>query len=74
MTYGVLEGVIMIFYEDEIVNEVRRTRAKLLKQYGGIEGLHKHMDKEFPLLIKQGWKAVSAEEVAAKKQIQTVAL
>ena len=34
----------MIFYEDEIVNEVRRTRAKLLEKYGGIEGLHRHMD------------------------------
>jgi hypothetical protein len=64
----------MIFYEDEIVNEVRRTRAKLLKQYGGIEGLHKHMDEELPLLIQQGWKVVSAAEVAAKKQNQTVAL
>ncbi|GMO22116.1 MAG: hypothetical protein Ta2B_01000 [Termitinemataceae bacterium] len=56
----------MIFYEDEIVTEVRRTRAKLLKQYGGIEGLHKHMDEELPFLIQQGWKVVSAEEVAAK--------
>jgi hypothetical protein len=60
----------MIFYEDEIVNEVRRTRAKLLKQYGGIEGLHRHMDEELPLLIQQGWKVVSAEEVAAKNKRQ----
>ena len=60
----------MIFYEDEIVNEVRRTRARLLKQYGGIEGLHRHMDEELPLLIQQGWKVVSAEEVAAKNKRQ----
>jgi hypothetical protein len=62
----------MIFYEDEIVNEVHRTRARLLKQYGGIEGLHKHMKEELPLLIRQGWKVVSPEEVAAKQNRKAV--
>jgi hypothetical protein len=58
----------MIFYEDEIVNEVYRTRAKLLDEYGGMEGVHKHMKEQRPLLEAQGWKFVSAEEVAAKKR------
>jgi hypothetical protein len=59
----------MIFYEDEIVNEVRKNRAELLEEYGGIEGLHKHMKEERPILESQGWKFVSAEEVAARKNI-----
>ncbi|GHV29566.1 hypothetical protein AGMMS49940_13650 [Spirochaetia bacterium] len=62
----------MIFYEDEIVDEVYRHRAELLEEYGGIEGLHKHMDEELPRLIQQGWKVVSAEEVAAKNKRQAI--
>jgi hypothetical protein len=58
----------MIFYEDEIVNEVYRTRAKLLEEYGGMEGVLKHMEEQRPLLEAQGWKFVSPEEVAAKKR------
>jgi hypothetical protein len=49
-------------YHDEIVTEVRRNRAKLLEMYGGIEGLHKHMDEERPRLENEGWKFISAEE------------
>jgi hypothetical protein len=49
-------------YHDEIVAEVRRNRAKLLEIYGGIQGLHKHMDEERPRLEKEGWKFVSVEE------------
>jgi hypothetical protein len=49
-------------YRDEIVTEVRRNRAKLLEMYGGIEGLHKHMDEERPRLENEGWKFISAEE------------
>jgi hypothetical protein len=62
----------MIFYEDDIVNEVRRNREELLAEYGGIEGLHKHMDEELPHLIQQGWKVISAEEVAAKHKRNSV--
>jgi hypothetical protein len=49
-------------YYDEIVAEVRRNRTKLLEMYGGIEGLHKHMEEERPRLEKEGWKFVSAED------------
>jgi hypothetical protein len=49
-------------YCDEIVAEVRRNREKLLEMYGGIDGLHKHMDEERPRLEKEGWKFISAEE------------
>jgi hypothetical protein len=52
-------------YHDEIVAEVRHNRTKLLEMYGGIEGLHKHMDEERPRLEKEGWKFISAEEFAA---------
>jgi hypothetical protein len=52
------------FY-DPIIAEVRRNREKLLEIYGGIEGLHKHMDDERPQLEKEGWHFASAEEIAA---------
>jgi hypothetical protein len=62
----------MNFYEDDIVDEVYRHRKELLEEYGGIEGLHKHMAEELPLLIKQGWKFVSVEEVAARNKQQAI--
>jgi hypothetical protein len=62
-----------MFYEDEVVAEVRRNREELLAEYGGIEGLHKHMEEERPILEAQGWKFVSTEEVAARKLNHCVA-
>jgi hypothetical protein len=53
--------------EDEIVAEVRRHRAELLEEYGGIEGLHKHMDEDRPRLEKEGWKFETPEEAEARK-------
>jgi hypothetical protein len=44
-----------MFYKDEIVEEVRRTREELLEKYGGIIGLHKHQAEERPQLEKEGW-------------------
>ena len=58
----------MICIDTDLVAEVRRNRELLLKKYGGIDGLHKHMDEERPKLEKQGWKFVSVEEVQAKKR------
>jgi hypothetical protein len=55
------------FY-DPIITEVRHNREKLLEMYGGIEGLHKHMDEERPHLEKEGWRFVSGEEIAALKR------
>ena len=60
----------MEHYEDEIMKDLRDRQAALLEMYGGIEGLHRHMDEELPLLIKQGCKVVSAEEVAARNDRQ----
>jgi hypothetical protein len=57
-------------YRDEIVAEVRQNRTKLLEMYGGIEGLHKHMDEERPQLEKEGWKFISAEEFGKRNSIQ----
>jgi len=50
------------------VLEVRCNREQLLKEYGGIDGLHQYMDEEREKLIEQGWRFVSAEEVWGKKQ------
>jgi hypothetical protein len=49
-------------YQDEIVTEVRRNRAKLLEMHGGMEGLQKYMKGERPQLEKEGWRFVSTEE------------
>ncbi len=58
----------MIYLDTDPVAEVRRNRELLLEKYGGIDGLHKHMDEERPVLEKQGWKFITAEELLAKKQ------
>ena len=58
----------MVCVDTNLVAEVRRNRELLLEKYGGIDGLHKHMDEERPKLEKQGWTFVSAEEVLAKKR------
>jgi hypothetical protein len=50
------------------VAEVRRNREALLKEHGGIDGLHKHMDEVRPELEKQGWKFMTVEEILARKQ------
>jgi hypothetical protein len=52
------------FY-DPILAEVRRNKAKLLEMYGGIEGLHKHMDEDRPRLEKEGWHFATEEEMEA---------
>jgi hypothetical protein len=59
-------------YHDEIVAEVRRNRAKLLEMYGGIKGLHKHMDEDRPRLEKEGWKFVSAEEFGKRNNNEQI--
>ncbi|GHV42256.1 hypothetical protein AGMMS49546_20260 [Spirochaetia bacterium] len=53
----------MMFYKDEVVDEVRQTREELLKEYGGIAGLHKHQDEERPQLEKEGWIFVAPPTV-----------
>ena len=58
----------MIYLDTDPVAEVRRNREFLLEKYGGIDELHKHMDEERPVLEKQGWKFITAEELLAKKQ------
>jgi hypothetical protein len=40
--------------------------------YGGIEGLHRHMDEERPLLEKEGWKFISTEEFTRRSTGQPV--
>ena len=49
------------------VDEVRRNRELLLEKYGGIDGLHKHMDEERPELEKQGWKFMTIDDIISKK-------
>jgi len=57
----------MIYIDSDPIAEVRRNRAILLEKYGGIDGLHEHMEKERPKLEELGWRFISVEEVLAKK-------
>jgi hypothetical protein len=58
----------MAFKELDPIIEVRRNRELLLEKYGGIDGLHKHMDEERPILEKQGWTFMSIDEILSKKR------
>jgi hypothetical protein len=49
--------------DDEIMAEVRQQKAELLQEYGGMNGLLKHMDEERPRLEMEGWHFVNSEEV-----------
>ena len=62
----------MLYIDNDPVAEVRRNREFLLEKYGGIEGLHKHMDDERPKLEAQGWKFISTEEILAKKYAKAI--
>ena len=57
----------MKYIDTDPVAEVRRNRELLLEKYGGIDGLHKHMDAERQEWEKRGWQFVTVEEVLAKK-------
>ena len=61
----------MNYIDVDPVTEVRRNRELLLERYGGIDGLHKHMDEVRPELEKQGWKFITVDEVLAKKRTHT---
>ena len=50
---------------DNIIAEVKRNQKLLLEMYGGVEGLHKHMDEVRPELEKQGFKFLTEEEMEA---------
>ena len=58
----------MTYMDTDPVMVVRRNREELLEKFGGIDGLHKHMDDERPELEKQGWTFVSIEDVLARKR------
>jgi hypothetical protein len=56
----------MTGYFDPIVEEVHRTRDRLLEKYGGWEGYNKHLDEERPRLEAEGWHFETPEERAAR--------
>ena len=57
----------MIVKFENPIAEVRHNRELLLAKYGGINGLHKHMEKEKTKLEKQGWRFISIREILDKK-------
>jgi hypothetical protein len=57
----------MDYHEENPLSEVRRIRAELLKEYGGIDGWHKHNMAERPRLEKEGWRFATSEELEALK-------
>jgi hypothetical protein len=56
----------MTSYVDPIVEEVHRTRERLLEKYGGLEGYSKHLDEMRPYWESKGWHYESPEERAAR--------
>lgn len=58
----------MRYLDVDPVAEVRRNRELLLEKYGGIDGLHKHMDEERPKLEAQGWVFMPIEEIIAQNR------
>jgi hypothetical protein len=56
----------MTGYFDPIVEEVHRTRERLLEKYGGLEGYSKHLDEDRPRLEAEGWHFETDEEFAAR--------
>ena len=56
----------MTYIDTDYVAQVRRNRELLLQEHGGIDGLHKHMEKERVELEKQGWKFVTIERKSPK--------
>jgi hypothetical protein len=54
-------------FHDDIIAEVRRTREGLLEKYGGIDGLHKHMDEQRPILEKMGFHFMTEKEMEELK-------
>jgi hypothetical protein len=56
----------MTDYVDPIVEEVHRTRDRLLEKYGGWEGYCKHLDTMRPYWEARGWHYVTSEEHAAR--------
>jgi hypothetical protein len=56
----------MTGYFDPIVEEVHRTRDRLLERYGGWEGYNKHLDEDRPRLEAEGWHFETDEEFAAR--------
>jgi hypothetical protein len=57
----------MKFFEDEVVEEVRRNREKLLEEYGSMEAWNRHLKQERPRREREGWVYVSMEEVRRKR-------
>jgi hypothetical protein len=55
---------------EDPVAEVHRIRAGLLEEYGGIDGYLKHIreDLSHERLEREGWRFVTAEEIAARRQ------
>jgi hypothetical protein len=66
-------GAIIYPWDDEIMADCRRRKAQLIEMYGGIEGLHKHMDEERPRLEKDGWNFVDADEFRERNRRRHIA-
>jgi len=46
---------------------VRRNKAQLLEQYGGVAGLQKHQDEERPRLEQAGWNFITVADLQTMK-------
>jgi hypothetical protein len=56
----------MEYYIDPILAECRQRKADLIEEYGGSEGLSKHLDERHPYWEAQGWHFETPEEHTAR--------
>ena len=56
----------MTYMDSNPIAEVRKNRELLLDKYGGIDGLHKHMDEDRKRLENQGWKFIRRRSAGAE--------
>jgi hypothetical protein len=58
----------MKYLDENPIAEVRRIRAKLFEEFGGVEGWHQHNMEERPRLEKEGWRFATEEELECLRQ------
>ena len=60
-----------MYYKDEIVEEVRRTREELVARYPTFDALEKHWEEDvLPRMKTLGCKFVTTEKVLARGKEQ----
>jgi hypothetical protein len=60
----------MTKYFDEILTEVRRNKAALLEEHGGLEGYLKYLDEKRPQWERVGWVFADLDKVIKANSVE----